>query len=142
LFLVVDVMKVLKYFLLFSLFSLLSGVSTLSVYADTNGQGNTSGELLLKPYLMEFNRGLEVNSINKPYLMEFNWGLDYNSINTATVPEISEIADDIAIEQKLSDIRIPKEGPIDFSLSIQELSFKENQRQFRETLLILPHLTK
>ncbi len=55
-----------------------------------------------------------------------------NSMATASVPSRGQITDDTALYQNLSEIRVPKERPVNFEKDIAKLSMLENR--YRERL--------
>ena len=64
-------------------------------------------------------------------------GLTTLSITRASVPAKSHVTDDTSIYQNLSEIRVPKQGKINFDSEIAQLSEKESR--FQEKLPLTQH---
>ena len=64
-------------------------------------------------------------------------GLTALSITRASVPSKSHVTDDTSIYQNLSEIRVPKQGKIDFDYEIAQLSEKESR--YQEKLPLIQH---
>ena len=64
-------------------------------------------------------------------------GLTALSITRASVPTRGHVTDDTSIYQNLSEIRVPKQGKIDFDFEIAQLSEKESR--YQEKLPLTQH---
>ena len=61
-------------------------------------------------------------------------GLTALSITKASVPTQSQLTDDTAIYQRVSEIQVKKELQVDFDSSLKELHAREKKTQYREKL--------
>ena len=61
-------------------------------------------------------------------------GLTALSITKASVPTRSQLTDDTAIYQRVSEIRVKKELQVDFDSSLNALHAKEKKSQYHEKL--------